>query len=69
MHVLLLDVQMAVLTLVERVEINRPAHFLESELGDLLLVHIDDVEHLDLVGIQFDAKGDRDLDFGVLGET
>ena len=67
-HVLLKDIDVIVSALVNRVIIHITTHFLEAELLDLALVHVDQIEHLELVGIQLDTKRNGDLDLGMFGE-
>ena len=60
---------MSVAALVDGVIVDVGVRFLEPELLDLFIAHIDEVEYLQLVRVQFDAKGYRDLHLRMLGET
>ena len=67
-HVFLLRINMRETSLVEGVIVDMTIESLESETLYISVRHIEEIEHLELVGIEFDAEGDGHLHVGVLGE-
>ena len=67
-EVLLQDVQVSVTLLIQRVQADVGVHLAYAVLLDLLLAHVQQVEHLHLLRLDFVAKGDIELDMCSFGK-
>ena len=68
-HVFLLRIDVSVLPLVDRVQLHVATQPFQTEFLDLLLAHIHQIEHLQLVLIEFDTERDRHFHLRLLRET